>query len=325
MPRSTSGKARGIRVGSITTVAKPKGSVSDMKINAAETIAMLGWLKPMSPDLICLPEGFLYEGMHFTRAEEVALERNAPIIRRYAELAATCRSYLAVPFLERANDGQVHNAVILYGRDGAVAGTYHKRMLWPSNRNLSEFEKGVIPGHGGGPFRTEFGPIGIQTCLEMHWPRLWTQLGEQGVKIVAFPSQQSGGLILGHRAWDARCFVVSAVSKGGPSHVVGPLGNVLSCWRPDSPSPVIDIPFDFELVHLDYSEDKLGKIASLVSEGLRVSYHYPERIGLVWSENENIKVKSILVENGILTLDQYLEAIDKTHQEQLPARHNLVN
>jgi len=306
---SERGSSRRIRVCSITVAQKASGSVTNIEANVADAVASARRLKSSELDLLCLPEGFLYTGMGRRQASSVALGPDSGIVQAFTELAKECGTYLAVPMLERADTGEVHNAVLLFNRDGSRIGTYCKRMLWPSKPDFSELENGVTPGAGGGPFPTELGAIGIQTCLEVQWPSTWRALNQQGAKLILFPSEQSGGVILRHRAWDARCFVLSAVSKGGPSQAIDPLGNVLAEWWPETSHPMLDLFLDFELVHLDYNEDKLQRLATTLNGRVKFAFHEAERLCVVTSLESSLQTSHLLAENGILTLDHYLQKI----------------
>ena len=125
------------------------------------------------------------------------------LIERFADLAREAGAILAVPFLEAAGAG-VHNAVILLDPAGDRIGVYRKQMLWPSDPHLGTLEGGVVPGSGGGPFRTPWGAVGVRVCLEVQYPGTWEDLATQGVPLILFPSEQAGGSALSARAWQTR-------------------------------------------------------------------------------------------------------------------------
>jgi predicted amidohydrolase len=299
-----------VRVGCITWPRRPKGSVTDLSANAADALAALGALSLSRPDIICLPEGFLYSGIQRTSAASVAVDEQAEVLKGFARAAKTVNSYVAVPLLERSGEA-IYNVVALFNREGVRIGSYRKRMLWPSDETFTRFEDGVMPGDGGGPFETEFGRIGIRVCLEVHWPDAWRSLHQDGVRLVLFPSEQGGGILLRQRAWQARCFVVSAVSKGSPSQVIDPLGNVVAEWWPETPASTIDLGLCFELVHFDHNEEKLKQLISMWGSQVEVTPFPAERLYRVTCWNPALDLGEILKERGILTLDQYLDRINE--------------
>jgi predicted amidohydrolase len=214
------------------------------------------------------------------RAQDVAIGRDDQLLLRFSDLAKSCDAYLAVPVLEKSEHDMVYNAVVLFGRNGARVGSYTKRIPWPSDPGMSEFENGVAIGAGGGPFKTDGGLIGIQTCFEINWPSGWQALRQAGVKLVLFPSEQPGGKILGYRAWEARSYVLSAVSKGGPSQLRDPLGDVVASWSARTRGPVATLSLDYELVHLDHNEAKLRSLAGRLRGRARFKPFPAERVCL---------------------------------------------
>src|SRR2546423_6268505 len=271
------------------TPLKDRGCVSGIDVNGAEAAEWIARLATQGADLVCFPEGFLYAGLADRKPHDLAAAPENDLARTFAGLARDCGIYLAVPMLERAPTAEVCNAVLLFGRDGSRIGAHRKRILWPSDSQLSELEDGVTPGAEPVPFATEFGPIGIQTCLELHWPSGWHALGRAGARLILFPSEQAGGAIVRHRAWDARSFVVSAVAKGGPSQVIDPLGNVIAEWPPGTESPIAELPFDFELVHLDYTERELRRLARFNRGSLAFRFLEPERLCVVTGHDSQIR------------------------------------
>jgi predicted amidohydrolase len=298
-----------MRIGSITFDHMPRGSVATIDDNVGRAIECARRIRALDLDLLCLPEGFLYTGIEARSASSTALDAKGATMRVFGDLARASRMYLAVPFLEQSSLGHVYNAVILLGRDGVPIGTYRKQMLWPSDPSFCELEGGASPGLGGGPFLTEFGYVGVQTCMEVHWPSRWVELRLRGAKLILFPSEQSGGMLLCHRAWDARCLVLSAVSKGGPSQVIDPVGHILAEWWPRTASPVFDCSLDFEIVHLDHNEAKLRRLSALLCGKVLFAFYEPERACVVTSLEPGIDSRTMLSENGVLLLDEYLEKV----------------
>jgi predicted amidohydrolase len=302
------GNKKQVRIGCITWPDRPKRSVSSIDFNVGAALAAIGWMSSARPDIVCLPEGFLYSGMAFDSAAAVAVEPNSSILGQFARLAKELRLYLAVPLYERSVEA-IHNVVALFGRDGSRIGTHRKNVLWPSNESLTQFEKGISPGSETVPVPTEFGPIGIQVCLELHSPDPWAQLKAKGVRLILFPSEQSGGLLLRYRAWETNCFIASAVSKGGPSRVIDPVGAVVGEWWPESPNAVLELSLDYELVHADHNEQKIEALTREFPCGIEVTKYGPERLYKITSRDAALDVKLLLNERGIIRFHDYLSKI----------------
>lgn len=297
-----------MRVACVTWPGKKNGSVHGLDSNAAEAMAALGRLISCEPDLVCLPEGFLYAGIDTDSAQAIALESDSPIMAQFAALARDLKIYLVVPFMERTATA-IHNAVVVFDRSGHPVETYRKRVLWPSNDLFNVFERSAVPGNGGSPIQTEFGPFGIKVCFEVHWPGPWRLLKSQNVRLILFPSEQSGGMLIRNRAWQTRSYIVSAVSKGGPSQVIDPIGNIIAEWEPETPSPVIDLGLTFELVHCDHNDQKMKELAAAYQGKIKIVTHHQERLHHVTSCDPALDLKSVLQERNILLLDEYLRRV----------------
>ena len=246
----------GLRVAAVTLPRRDRGSVAATNVNVALAVSTVRALAAAGPDLICLPENFLYEGLADRRPDRLAVTTEDELIERFADLARECDALVAVPFLEASEGGLVYNSVVLLDAMGGRLGVYRKQILWPSDPESSVLEGGLVPGVGGAPFATPFGPVGIRTCLEVQYPQCWSELAG-AVELVLFPSEQGGGMALRARAQESRSFVVSAVGKGGPSALIDPVGHVAAEWRAETPFPVCDLSLDFQLVHRPHR----GKIA----------------------------------------------------------------
>jgi predicted amidohydrolase/glycosyltransferase involved in cell wall biosynthesis len=297
-----------VRIGCVTWPVKAKGSVACIESNAYHAIAAIRRLYDFHPDLICLPEGFLSTGVAVASADKLASDVSSSLLRQFASAAGALGSYLVIPFLER-NDAELYNAVAVFDRSGRVQGIYRKRILWPSNHLFTQFEHSAIPGDGGQPFEADFGSFGVQVCIEMHWPGPWRRFRSERVRLILFPSEQSGGMLLRHRAWQSRAFVVSAVSKGGPSQVIDPVGRVVAEWLPETPSPVIDLGLDFELVHFDHNERKIKKLAAEYKRKISFVTYKHERLWRVTSCDRLIDLGRLLTKHEILPLDDYLRRV----------------
>jgi GT2 family glycosyltransferase/predicted amidohydrolase len=293
------------RIACVTWPRVSKGSVSGVDRNVAAALAAIGRLGASRPDLICLPEGFLYAGVDAISPDQIALEPDSPPMTLFSRIARDLGLYLVVPFLER-NDRAIHNAVAVFDRNGRLTHTHRKRLLWPSTRLFDELEFTAVPGNGVQPVNADFGVFGIQVCMEVHSPGPWRRLRREGVKLILFPSEQSGGMLLRHRAWQTRAFVVSAVSKGGPSQVIDPIGNVIAEWGPTTPNPVVDLGLSFELVHFDHNAAQIKRLAAEYKDSVELTAYSQERIFRITSRDPAVDVRRLLREREILTLDDYL-------------------
>ena len=292
----------------ITLPRRDCGSIPATNVSEAVAVSAVRALASSRPDLICFPENFLYDGLADRRPGRLAVPVEHELIERFADLARESGALLVVPFLEAAGDA-VYNSVVLLDSTGERLGVYRKQVLWPSDPQLGTLEGGVSPGAGGGPFVTRFGPVGVRICLEVQYPSAWRDLATQRAKLILFPAEQGGGTALRARAWQTRSFVLAAVSKGGPSAVIDPVGHVAAQWGPETGSPFFDMSLDYEIVHLDFTEERLRRLASRLRGRVAFSWYDDERVCLVTSGDPELEVADLLVEQGIPTLDDYLDRV----------------
>jgi GT2 family glycosyltransferase len=133
-------------------------------------------------------------------------------------------------------------------------------------------------------------------------------------------------MLLSHRAWQTRAFVVSAVSKGGPSQVIDPVGKIVAEWWPKTPSPAIDLGLSFELVHFDHNERKVRELATEYSGKIAIVTYRHERLWRITSCDPGVDLGRVLEEREILPLDEYLRRVRTANDiarcfSSVPAKH----
>lgn len=311
--------AKLLRVSAITLPHRARGSLSTSAAAVAAAVSAVRGVAAHRPDLICLPENALYDGLADRRPSQVAVPACHDLIERFSDLARECGALLAVPFLEAADDA-VYNAVILLDPTGERPGIYRKQLLWPSNDPMGALEGGLSPGDGAGAFPTRFGTVGVRICLEVQYPSLWQDLATSRAKLVLFPSEQAGGAILCARAWQTRSYILSAVSKGGPSALINPVGQPVAQWGPGSVAPVFEIGLDYEVVHLDPAEDTLRWLARRLRGRVAFEFREAERVCLVTSTDPTIATATLLSDADIPTLDAYLDGVRAQNRASAEAR-----
>ncbi|HJQ78497.1 MAG TPA: carbon-nitrogen hydrolase family protein [Lacipirellulaceae bacterium] len=192
----------------IATIAQEGIEATSPKQIMSEMIArMESVARAHQPDIICLPELFLFPG-------------NRPPL---SEIAESQVGELAAPFVQFARDngcyvaysgytteaGRYYNAVVLIDRSGQVCGEYRKTRL-----TTGEMRNGLTPGPLVPPtFETDFGRVGAQVCFDIEWSDGWRHLRDSGAEIVLFPSAFAAGRAVNMRACQNQFVVVSSTRK----------------------------------------------------------------------------------------------------------------
>jgi len=138
--------------------------------------------------------------------------------------------------LEKAEAGKHYNSAVVLDRGGKIIGRYYKTHLCLPNFNEGER---TLPGDDIPVFKTDFGTIGITTCMDIHYPELYTTLALKGAEIIFWPSaamDYTGDLIeslVNARAIDNQVYFVAAHfiqmpylagKHYGRSRIIDPMG-----------------------------------------------------------------------------------------------------
>ena len=185
-------------------------------------------------DIVCLPE---FVGSDCDNGVFKPTPVPGPITDAFATLAARRGMHVILPLVEEA-DGKPFNTAVLLDRQGRVAGRYSKTHLC-----LPGFQEGETtrPGDELPVFETDFGTIGITTCMDIHYPELYIALALKGAEIIFWPTgalDYTGDLIeslVNARAVDGQVYFVCshyvempylAGKPYGRSRVVDPMGRI---------------------------------------------------------------------------------------------------
>jgi formamidase len=120
---------------------------------------------------------------HGGYAESAATEIPGPVTVALAEIARASGLWL-VPgsIYERAEDGQVHNTVVVVAPDGALVARYRKVFPWQPHESCAPGDRFVtfdIP---------EVGRIGLAICYDGNFPETFRQLAWMGAEVVLQPT-----------------------------------------------------------------------------------------------------------------------------------------
>jgi N-carbamoylputrescine amidase len=161
-------------------------------------------------DIVCLPEfsaAPLRDGVF--QPETVP----GPATEAFAALAAEYKMYVIVPLVEATGGAKNYNTAVLLDRGGKIVGKYRKTHLCLPTCHEGDT---TLPGDEVPVFKTDFGTIGITTCMDIHYPELYTTLALKGAEIVFWPSaamDYTGDLIeslVNARAVDNQVYFVAS-------------------------------------------------------------------------------------------------------------------
>ena len=235
---------------------------TDVEANARRALALAESAAASHPDLVALPETFLYRGPS-AGFRESASELPGSRTGQLAELARRMGIWILLGSLaERSDDPRrPYNTSVLLDPEGRIAATYRKRHLFdvsidagPSDRESDRTKPGtesvvatLTRVDGGVDVR-----LGLSICFDLRFPEVYRELAAGGATILAVPANftEATGrdhweVLLRARAIENGAFVIAPAQCGsggatlahGRSMVVDPWGIVIA-QAPDGPGIV---------------------------------------------------------------------------------------
>jgi len=196
--------ARTLRVATCSVEYDPKVS------SRPRALALVERAGEMGADIVCLPE-FSAAPVKDSQFQSETVPGEAT--EAFGALAAKYKMHVIVPMLEDSGGHKHYNTAVLLNRHGKIAGKYRKTHLC-----LPDCHEGdrTLPGEEIPVFKTDFGTIGISTCMDIHYPELYTTLALKGAEIIFWPSaamDYTGDLIeslVNARAIDNQVYFVTS-------------------------------------------------------------------------------------------------------------------
>ena len=292
----------------IATVSQQGMSAETPEKMVQSVLAVLGKSIVFHPDVICLPEVFMYNyiSSKMSLQDEAAL--SAELLKEFMVFARTNHCYLICPILTHEN-GKTYNAAVVIDRQGNRVGEYRKMYL-PDD----EVAMGLTPGPLQPPvFKADFGIFGIQICYDINWEQGWKSLRQQGAEIVFWPSAFAGGQMINTKAWQNKYVVVSSTRE--ISKICDISGEVVAqtgIWDRN----LICAPVNLEKVFLHawpFSQ-RFDEIKAKYGRKVRIVNHHEEQWSVIESLSPDVRVKDILTEFELRTFEQLMCDSEKANQ-----------
>lgn len=234
--------------------------------NLARTEELIRKAAEGAPDLVALPENFLYlrtEGERVGFSEDPEMGEHFGILRSLARELGIWLLAGSIPERIEGSD-KIHNTSLLLGRRGDTHALYRKIHLFdvtlPNGVKLEE-SRYIEPGSEAVTADTEFCKVGLSVCYDLRFPELYRQLVKQGAEVVFAPSAftaQTGKdhwhVLLRARAIENQVYMLAPAQFGhhskkrqsyGHSLVVDPWGEVIA-EAPDEEGAIVFADLDLE-------------------------------------------------------------------------------
>ena len=256
------------------------------------------------PDIICLPETFLHQGVDFQSLDAVAEPVPGPTSDIVASYARKHACYVICPLIAIRDEKYMNDAVLI-DRQGNVSGVYSKIHPVVEGAEFTSLEKGVTPGVGAPVFETDFGRIGIQICFDICYGEAWSDMKRQGAEIVFWPSAYDAGKHLSIHAWNQHYYVVSAV-QSRYARIIDIMGEVLAMTGPRDPVVALTIDLDVGLFHTDFNNVQIPLIRAAYGPDVTIRIWHEEAMFTVESNRDDLSLAGIVSQFGLDPLDEYL-------------------
>ena len=262
------------------------------------------------PDVIVIPETYNISWVNEpVRLDEIAEDESdpGPATRVMADVARKHNCYVVCPVITK-KDGHFYNSSILLDRQGKISGVYHK--IHPVDTEIipEKYYKGggVTPGELKPPvFRTDFGTVGMQICMDGYWHENWRSLWKDGAEIVLFPSQGPFGDLLNHRAWMNHYYIASAT--GEDARIIDITGDTIASDGEFARWVCAPVNLEKVLVHIWPQVNRFGDIQKKYGRKIRIKIDHPENWATIESLDAAIKVKDVLKEFDIPSYDEQIK------------------
>jgi beta-ureidopropionase len=265
---------------------------------------------PLEPDIICLPETYQISWVDEIKTlEEIAEDENVPgpATARIAELAKKHNCYIVCPVVTK-KDGHFYNSSILLNRKGEIDGVYHKMHPTDTETLPDVYYKGggTTPGVLNPPvFKTDFGTIGMQICMDASWFENWRLLKEVGAEMVLFPSQGPFGDTLAYHAWMNQYYIISAT--GEDARILDITGDVIASDGEFARWACATVNLEKAFLAIWPQVLKFDDIQKKYGRRLNIKIYHPENWATIESRDPDLKVKDVLSEYDMPTLAEQIK------------------
>lgn len=267
--------------------------------------------------LVAFPETCPYLASGETWAATEPLD--GPTLATMRAKASEHGIYVVCP-LATEDEGVHRNSSVLIGRDGAIAGIYHKNAL-----THEELDVGMIPGTETPVFETDFGQVGLCICFDMfHW-EVGARLAAGGAELVIWSSMPPGGRWVGRWPMEFgfhlaavcsnRCTVVDVAGREivmNRGVIADATGNAVP------PLTTTTIDLDRRLLCHDFNLKRLKDVcAKYGSHNLHIEWDRGECLVIFGSLMPDVSTDALMAEFEMETMHDYLQRSRRSCQQAI--------
>lgn len=236
----------------LVQIASPDNETRDERIERIERLLLSRAGEGI--ELFVLPELWSAGYLAFKHYDELAEPIDGPTVTMVARVARELGAWVhAGSFIERDENGKLHNTAVMIDSEGRIAQSYRKIHVFGYQSREAQL---LTPGDTLSVAESPLGLTASTTCYDLRFPGLWLELGARGAQAAIVPAAWPAArrnhftLFTEARAVEHQLFVIAVNScgtqgrteLGGCSRVVDPWGRVVvECSPSDEEIAVVDI------------------------------------------------------------------------------------
>lgn len=236
----------------LVQIASPRDETRDERIDRVEQLLLTRSSEQI--EIFVLPELWSAGYLAFTHYETLSEPIDGPTISMCRRAARRLGAWVhAGSFIERDDEGRMHNTAVLVDPEGEIAQIYRKIHMFGYQSLEAQL---LTPGTTLSVVETPLGVTASTTCYDLRFPGLWLELGARGAEAAivpaAWPSPRRDHFRLftearavEHQLWVIAvngCGTQGRTQLGGASRVVDPWGRVvIECSETEEEVAVVDI------------------------------------------------------------------------------------
>jgi len=238
-------------------------------------------------------------------------------------VAAMCkkakeRGIYVVPSLFLEEDGKDRISSVLIGRDGGIAGVYHKNFL--TEAGLS---RGIMPGTARPVFETDFGRVGLCICFDLNYHEVGAGLCDNGAELVIWSSMWPGKRMLTKWAIEfgfqiGACYFDQSTFVDVAGRQIINIARNISDAAGGAPLVTATLDLDRRLLHPNFNLDRLRPLYEKYGPTAAYAEHLEEEGALVFgSQLPDVSSDELIEEFGLEPMRDYLARVRRDRQRAL--------
>jgi beta-ureidopropionase len=262
------------------------------------------------PDLVLLPETFMWAGRSFDNIRETAETIPGPTFNMLSELAKQHKMYIVAGHVVKEN-GKIYNKGLVIDRKGELVGSYNK-----NHPVEDEIRSGITPGNEIPVFDLDFGRIGVSVCFDLNWEDVWAEFAAKKIDLACWISAYEGGFPLRSYAWKYKYPIVSSV---WPYHarVYDITGEKLASTSRWSRILFHELNLDRGLFHTDKQMQKIIAIQKKYGDKVVLKTYTEEHLILLENLVPGKTIQDIIKEFDLVTYKDFIAQCTKFQAENI--------